>query len=203
MKVDVYNILQKVYGARGLPFPQPPSKGNGTAIAQLGEVQARHLIEQSTTGSPIRKYDDELLGSYQFLPAQIIWKDEKTLAQNTTDLPNAIVMISGEKSIEETDIVGVGTVFEKVFTRPYSITIICTLIGENGNWPENNIKELRDMWQQDMVVTLKCALTNLFLHDRDNFIIQKMDIMDSQGSENVEVIQFTGMSNIYFELEQL
>jgi hypothetical protein len=203
MNVDVFNILQKVYGARGLPFPQPPNKGNGTAIATTGHVTPHDINNVSTTGSLIRKYDDDLLGSYQFLPAYIEWTNEKTKITTKTDLPNAVVMISGEKSIEETDIVGVGTVFEKVFTRPYSITIICTLIGENGNWPESKIKELCAMWEQDMVVTLKCALTNLFIDKGNNFIIQKMEIMDNQGSENVEVIQFTGMSNIYFELELL
>jgi hypothetical protein len=196
---NIFQILNLVYGAKGIPFPNKPLQGNGTAIAKVGEYSRPAIADKSTTGSLIRKFDDELLGTYQFLPASIRWKNSNG-ADQTTDLPNALVIISGEKNIQETDIVDVGTVFEKVFTRPYDITIICTLIGENGNWPETNLIEFRDIWKEDMVVTLKCGLTNLFIEPENNFLIKRMDILDNQGSENVEVIQFSGMSNIEFEL---
>jgi hypothetical protein len=217
--MNVFDLLQKVYGARGLPFPSPPKKGEGsaiggafgkpltgegTAIAQVGTYASPTVKEMATTGSLIRKYDDSYLGSYQFLPASI----------NGIDMPNAVVIITGEKHIEETDIVDVGTVFEKVFTRPYSITIICTIIGNNGNWPELEIQAIRDLWRLDEPVTLRCALTDQFLAQKkadgkwydtptNNFIIKNIAVLDNQGAENVEVIQIDGMSNIEFELELL
>jgi hypothetical protein len=199
MAVNVFQILNTVFGAKGIPFPNRPLEGSGTAIAAVGEYSAPAIETKSTTGALIRKYDDELLGSYQFLPATITWTDGNNVVR-TTELPNALVMISGEKNIIETDIVDVGTVFEKVFTRPYDITVICTLIGENGNWPETDLIEFRDIWRQDMVVTLHCASTNLYIETKNNFIIRRIDILDNQGSENVEVIQLSGMSNIEFEL---
>lgn len=205
MNVNVFNILQKVYGARGIPFPKPPKDNSPSKIAEAGtpevsypsvlaaagDIAANTINDRASLGSLIRKYEDELLGTYHFLPATI----------NGVDLPNALVIISGEKEIVQTDIVDVGTVFEKVFTKPYDISIIVTLMGDKGNWPEDKIKTIRDLYLIDGVVTLKCALTDLFLQKKDNFIIQKINLMDNQGSENVEVIQIDGMSNIDFELE--
>lgn len=208
METNVFNILQKVYGARGLPFPLPPKQGDGTAIgstfgkpltgdgtaiASVGNYPLLPVFDVASTGSLIRQYEDSLLGSYQFLPATL----------NGVDLPNAVVIITGEKHIEETDIVDVGTVFEKVFTRPYSISIICTLIGLDGNWPERQIQQIRDLWRIDEPVTLRCALTDQFIQAENNFIIKNIAVLDNQGSENVEVIQLDGMSNIDFELELL
>lgn len=199
--INVFNILQKIYGARGIPFPLPPKKGDGTAIEKEGKYSAPLVEDVSETGSLIRKYDDQLLGSYQFLPASIDWITKEG-ANVTTELPNALILVSGEKRIEETDIVDVGTVFEKVFTRPYQVTIICTIIGENGNWPQRQLRELKNVYHDSSVVTLRSALTDIFLEPIiGNFIIQRIDLLDSQGSENVEVIQINGSSNIQFELE--
>ena len=97
MTVGVFDILYRVYGARGIPFPRPPKQGNGTAIAPVGNYDAAPLNDAAQKGSLIRKYDDTHLGSYQFLPATI----------NGIDMPNAVVIISGEKEIEETTIVDV------------------------------------------------------------------------------------------------
>ncbi len=199
--INVYNVLQKIYGARGIPFPLPPKQGDGTAIEKEGKYSAPLIEDVSETGSLIRKYDDRLLGSYQFLPASIDWINKEGV-NVTTELPNPLILISGEKKIEETDIVDVGTVFEKVFTRPYQVTIICTIIGENGNWPQRQLKELKKIYHDSSVVTLRSALTDIFLEPIiGNFIIQRIDLFDGQGSENVEVIQINGSSNIQFELE--
>lgn len=189
--ISVINILNKIYGPRGLPFPQKPKMGDQPVIAGGFEVSARNPKDEANRTSPIRKYDKEDLGSYDFLPATI----------NGIDMPNALVIISGEKEIVETDIVDVGTVFEKVFTKPYDISIICTLIGEEGNWPEKKLSEMAALWKKDDLVTLKCALTDIFLQAENNLVISSISVLDSQGSENVEVIQIDGRSNIDFELE--
>lgn len=189
--INLFEVLSKVYGPKGLPFPNPPEQGDQRVIAGGFMNEGRTVAETSSTGAPLRKYDADVLGTYQFLPATI----------DGIEMPNPIVIITGEKSIVETDIVDVGTVFEKVFTKPYSITIICTLIGENGNWPEAKLKEQVALWKKDEVVTLKCASTDLFLQAEHNLVITNIAILDSQGAENVEVVQLDGKSNIDFELE--
>lgn len=189
--IRIIDILNKVYGPKGLPFPGHPKEGDGTAIASGFSIEVDNLKERSDLGTPVRKYDNEDLGSYEFLPATI----------DGTPIENALVIITGEKSIVETDIVDVGTVFEKVFTRPYDISIICTLLGDKGQWPESKVRSMAKLWKKDDLVTLKCALTDIFLQPKNNFLITRINFLDAQGAENVEVIQIDGRSNIDFELE--
>ncbi|MGN6604565.1 MAG: DUF6046 domain-containing protein [Ginsengibacter sp.] len=192
--VNIFDILSKVYGPKGLPFPAPPNTGTQPAIASGFEFSIPPVNERSQSGTPIRKYTQDDLGRYEFLPAML----------DGILLPNSVVIITGEKSIVETDVVDVGTVFEKVFTRPYDISIICTLIGENKNWPEDQVIQMANLWKQDDVLTLKCALTDVYLEQaKDNFIIKRIAHLDAEGAENVEIIQFDGRSNIDFELELL
>lgn len=191
--IRIIDILNKVYGPKGLPFPSRPNQGEAPAIASGFSIENNDVKDRSDLGTPVRKYTNEDLGTYEFLPATI----------DGQELDNSLVIISGEKSIVETDIVDVGTVFEKVFTRPYDISIICTLIGENKTWPESKLKQMAVIWKKDDLVTLKCALTDIFLQPKNNFLITKISMLDAEGAENVEVIQIDGRSNIDFELELL
>jgi hypothetical protein len=189
--INVINILSKVFGAKGMPFPSGGITGESPVIASGYEYNGSKLDQRNDTGTPIRKYTDERLGQYEFLPATI----------DGVEIPNALVIISGEKSIVETDVVDVGTVFEKVFTRPYSVTIIGTLVGVKGEWPESKLKEMAALWEKEKLVTLKCALTDIFLQGKDNLVLTNISVLDAEGSECVEVIQFEGRSNVDFELE--
>lgn len=189
--IRIIDVLNKVYGPKGLPFPSHPKEGEGTAIAGSFKIETSGTKKRADLGSPVKEYSNDDLGTYEFLPAKI----------DGEPLPNPLVIISGEKSIVETDITDVGTVFEKVFTRPYDISIICTLIGDNKEWPEDKLKKMAALWTKDQLVTLKCALTDIFLQPKDNFLITRISMLDAQGAENVEVIQIDGRTNVYFELE--
>jgi hypothetical protein len=190
--VNVINVLNKVFGARGLPFPQSPNQGEGTKIAgEFGDALGKNQTQFGIKGTAIRKFDRRDLGSYVFLPATL----------SGVELPNPVLIISGEKEIVETNIVNVGTVFEKVFTKPYDISIICTLIGENKDWPEGELIRMAELYKKDDLVTIKCALTDIFLQAENNAVITRVSILDAQGAENVEVVQFDLRSNIDFELE--
>lgn len=189
--VNVLDVLSRVFGPKGIPFPNGPIQGESPVVASGFNYQGSKLDQRNDTGTPIRKYTDEDLGRYEFLPVTI----------DGVEIPNALIIISGEKSIVETDVVDVGTVFEKVFTRPYNITVIATLMGENGEWPVDSLKAMVDLWKKDDLVTLKCALTDFFLQDKENMIITNIAVLDAENSESVEVIQFDGKSNVDFELE--
>lgn len=214
-KVNVIDVLSKVYGARGLPFPGHPLRGEGSKIAegfnQLDRTEGSAIAGgfdeiftnkgefNGTKGTPIKRYTDESLGQYEFLPVMI----------DDYEIPNSLLIITGEKEFIETDVIGVldkdgnavgGTVFEKAFTRPYDISIIATLIGVDGTYPEGDLIEVIRLWKKDEVVTLKCALTDLYLPPTNNFLIKKISHLDAAGAENVEVIQIDGRSNVEFEL---
>ena len=190
MGLNVFDILNKVYGPKGIPFPSPAQYEANGVIAGGFSVENNNTAKRSHTGTAIKQFDSEDLGRYVFLPATI----------DGVEMPNPVVIITGEKEIVETNIVNVGTVFERVFTKPYDISIIVTVMGKDGEWPETELKELLKLWKKDDVVTLKCALTDLFIQPSKNFVITRIGLLDAQGAENVEVLQIDGKSNIDFEL---
>lgn len=192
-KISIQELLNRVLGPRGINFPNPPGKDSGSMIAGGFTGQTEQTTDKSDMGTDVRKYDKKDLGSYVFLPAEI----------DGIDIENPVVIITGEKEVVETDVVSVGTVFEHVFTRPYSISIISTMIGESGEWPESKLRQFAKHYKKDDVTTLKCALTDVFLQADKNFVITGISQLDAQGAENCEIWQIDGKSNVDFELEIL
>ncbi|HNP24616.1 MAG TPA: DUF6046 domain-containing protein [Panacibacter sp.] len=188
--IDINNVLGKVYGIKALPFPKAPAFDKGAAPAKAFPV-APNIPVNSKSKKGTSLYRQNALGAWVFLPAKL----------GSYDLPNPLIMISGEKSIVETDVVDVGTVFEKVFTKPYDITIICTLLNNNGTWPEDDIIQMAKLYKEGDLYTLSCALTDIFLQPKDNFLLTRIDLPDMQGVEDAQVIQLQGRSNIDFILE--
>jgi hypothetical protein len=173
----------------GSEFPDITELPQNSPIADLFRFPPYHWEERSRKGSPL--WGKNLLGRPVFLPARL----------DGIEIQNPLISISGEKSIVETDIVGVGTVFEKVFTKPYQISILCSIFSLDNRWPEDEIIKMFEIWNKDSVLTLECALTDIYLQPKNNFILLYKDIYEMAGTENMQVIQFTGKSNIDFELE--
>lgn len=204
--LSVINILKKVYGAKGVMFPDKPSANNIINTVTGFDVTNEWTYSNKTkNGLDIRKYQDEKTGKYEFMPVTI----------DGIDIPNALISISGEKEFIETNVVGAivgtdeknkpiisgATVFEKAFTKPYDITLIATLIGEGSfKYPEAQMWLLTNLWKKDDVVTVSCALADFFIPQKNNALIKKITVLDNQGAECVEVIQFDLRSNIEFEL---
>lgn len=206
--INVLNALRLIYGPKGMPFPGNPTPGEGSGIgAAFTELDTKEgtgigggfgeikLVGkgrgEGNARTPVKKFTDELLGSYDFMPVTI----------DGVELPNALIRISGEYRIIETDILEVGTVTELAFMRPYSVTVIATVIGDDGEWPD--LSAYVDLWKKGDLATLKSAVSDYYLQKDDNFLITNITHLDAQGGENVEVLQIDGRSNVDFELEIL
>ena len=64
------------------------------------------------------------------------------------ELPCAAISISGEKRIVQTALTGRrGTVNELVNVDSYKVSITAALIGEDGNYPEQAVQQMREMWE--------------------------------------------------------
>lgn len=192
----VNDILRQVYGFRGLAFPTKPDGTAPDPIAPdfrpgLYEGSVTERTERTGQGTPL--WGTNVLGRPVFMPALL----------GGVELSNPLITITGENEILETDVTEIGTVFEKVFQRPYDITIICTLLNKDNTWPEAEIKQFRDLYVQGVLYTLECAITDLFLQPKNNFILKTINLLDMQGVENAQVIELTGRSNLDFELEIL
>ncbi|PZP40642.1 MAG: hypothetical protein DI598_19205 [Pseudopedobacter saltans] len=206
INISLSTLLQRITPPTGMQFFGKPLEGDGTAIAPPFTNSGGNIavVEQvNDWGTKVTRIDDSSLGQYTFMPVFI----------NGYELPNALIMITGEKGIIETDLTEVGTVFEKVYDRPYDIQILIQLIGENKQWPREQFRDITRIYKgedlntgQDLnndLVALKCALTDYFLdaNTKLNFLITKISVLDNGGSESNEFIQIDGRSNIDFELE--
>lgn len=192
----------------GYPFPGSPLTGEQPKIATgFQDDEDLSLKDQyDVFGTPVVKVTDANLGKYEFKPVFI----DNGLIQY--ELPNPLIMIRGEKGVIETDVLDRGVVFEKVFERPYDISILIQLFDPEHKWPAQQFKDLADLYRGQYtydsgvtktgfdLVTLRCALTNPFLQPESNFLITKFSLLDNGNAENMEVIQIDGRSNIDFEL---
>lgn len=202
--IDLIKLIQHKPTPVGLPFPFPPDNDGAPKIASGFTEADIHDLEEQTDiyGTPVVKITDANLGRYEFMPILI---DD---GSKQYSLPNSLIMIQGQKGIIETDVIDRGTVFEKVYERPYDISILVQIFDDiNYKWPAQQFKEMAEMYRGNRepnksrdLVTLKCALTNPFLQPENNFLITKFQLLDNGGSENMEVIQIDGRSNIDFEL---
>jgi hypothetical protein len=204
-RINISELIRNVYGAKGMPYPDKttgtkystvadpfPDRSQGSSYSSIARMYGMDPVtepERSRKGTPL--WGKNLLGRPVFLPVTL----------DGVTLQNPIISISGEKAINEIDIVGVGTVFEKVFTKPYDISIICSIISKDDTWPEEEIIKMYNLWSKDAVLTIECALTDIYLQPKNNFVLFYKDIFEMTGTENVQIIQFSGRSNIDFELE--
>lgn len=186
---NVSEILRRVYGVKGLAFPANSNVAPVSPIAGDFKMSPQETPERTRKGT--RLQGENVLGRPVFMPVKL----------NGIELANPLVTVTGEKLIIETDVVEFGTVFEKVFIKPYDITIICTLINADGSFPENEVIEMEKLYREGDLYTLECALTDIFIQPKNNFILTRIDLMDMQGVEDAQVIQLTGRSNVDFELE--
>lgn len=204
--ISLSTLLARLTPKTGFPFPAGAKRGEGSRVATGFEENGNKITDQyDSFGTPVIKVTDEMMGRYEFMP--VILDD----GIKSYELPNALIMISGEKAAIETDVVDRGTVFEKVYERPYDISIITTIQSTDKKWPAEKYKEMAELYRgvyndqgkQIMgrdIVTLRCALTNPFLAEKYNFLITKIAVLDNEGAEDMEVIQLDGRSNIEFEL---
>lgn len=113
-------------------------------------------------------------------------------------MPCAAISISGEKRIVQTALTGRrGTVNELVNVDSYKVSITAALIGEDGNYPEQAVQQMREMWELNESVMLISALTDLVVGRDDKFVFDKIEFPTMGGTgtrSNSEVYGAYGRS---------
>jgi hypothetical protein len=81
-------------------------------------------------------------------------------------LPYTVISITGKKTIVETAVAErKGTVKELFSLDDYSISIKGFLIGKDRKWPEDQMEQLKALYEKSSALTIDNALTNIFLTD--------------------------------------
>jgi len=195
---DISNILRTI-GVPPLPFPMPLIPERHSDAREFSQTMTK--AEQKRANQGGRKetalWGKNLLGQPVFMPAWLAKGDDFEI-----ELQNPLVIISATKSIVETNLVGQnGTVKEFINTQDYSIRIISTIINKDGTFPESKLYEYVKLVKRNEILTLKCALTDLFLQAKDNVVITGFSVPDMQGIINAQVLEIQLKSDWYYELE--
>lgn len=191
---SIKDTLLSILGYKGIPYPGawlPTVKRDKQA--EDFEYDGEDMDDKSYTdkGSLLRKVDAQ--GRYYFLPVFLEHNGK------SYEIPNALISFTGKKTIVETTMVGrKGSVKELISIDDYEISI--QAMAQDKDFPEAALTELNEIYNINESITLKCALTDLFLMADDKVVIKSIDISDMKGSENLSVFKMELITDQSFVL---
>jgi hypothetical protein len=191
---NIKDTLVSILGYKGLPYPgvwlpEVNRSGKPDGYKFDGEYLEEKLY--TDVGTMLRKVDAQ--GRYYFMPVFFLYKDK------SYEIPNAVISFTGKKTIVETPMVGrKGSVKELINVDDYEISI--QAIAQAEDFPEAALTELNEIYNINESITLKCALTDLFLDQDDRVVIKSIDLSDMKGTENFTVFKMELITDRSFEL---
>ena len=193
-RFNLSDMLLSVLGYKGLPYPggfipDAPGKYKADGYEYPGEQASEKT--SSDFGSTLRKKDAQ--GRWYFMPIVLEHKGTEY------EMPNAVISIRGKKSIVETAMVGrKGTVKELISVDDYEIRIAGVCL--DVDFPDQQINALNELYNINESVTLKCALTDIFLDEEDKVVIKSIDFAEMKGCETAQVFTMELVTDRSFEL---
>lgn len=190
-KININQLLESVSGFKGAAFPaawagvksQSDHSGTGGLLT----------TELADNGTILRKKD--LLGGYYFMPVSF------SHGGKTCEIDCALVSAKMKKTVVRTPMPGLGgTVKELVSTQDMEISVTGCLMGQKGIWPEDRINTLRELFEVNDAVSLKCALTDCFFDIDDRVVITDLDFPTAMQVEDVVPVRIECVRDQTFEL---
>lgn len=188
-RMDLRRMLERVSGFKGQDFPAGwlGVRQAGTSGVPAGGVSL------ADNGTVLRKKD--LLGGYYFLPVSF------SSGVRTYEIDCALVSARLRKTIVQTPLSGSGgTVKELVSPDDMEISITGCLLGKRGVWPEERIMGLRELFEVNAAVSLKCALTDYFFDMDDKVVLTSLSFPSSQQVEDIVPVRVECVRDHIYEL---
>lgn len=191
---SIKDVLLDVIGYKGLPYPGvwfPEKKRANDNVGYEYSGSNKQVKTHSETGSLLRRRDS--LGRYYFLPVTLVHKGKEY------EIPNAVISLTGKKTIIETAMVGrKGSVKELINIDDYEINVQGVALSDD--FPESILSELEELYNINESITLKCALTDIFLDEDDRVVIKSIELSDMKGTEEFQVLKMNLVTDRNFEL---
>lgn len=191
---SIKDVLLDVIGYKGLPYPGvwfPEKKRANDNGGYEYSGSNKQVKTHSETGSLLRRRDS--LGRYYFLPVTLVHKGKEY------EIPNAVISLTGKKTIIETAMVGrKGSVKELINIDDYEINVQGVALSDD--FPESILSELEELYNINESITLKCALTDIFLEEDDRVVIKSIELSDMKGTEEFQVLKMNLVTDRNFEL---
>lgn len=201
-RFDPVDFLLDVVSHKGTLYPgmfvnwavkNGPNGYPDTSLAYDNMPQAPVLRTETAGGTPIRRQDAS--GRWYFMP---VWV-RSSLGE--LEFPCAVISVTGKKRIVETPLTGRrGSVNELVSVDSYEINVTAALVGADGNYPDSEVKQMRDLYELNEAVELISALTDLVFEKDDKVIFKSVDFPAVGGVENVQVVKMTARTDAAVEL---
>ena len=196
-RFDPVRFLLDAVSVKGTYYPgmrkNSPNSYPDTTSIYKAMPEAPALPTETAGGTPIRKQD--ALGRWYFLPILV----RSSLGK--MELPCAVISVTGRKRIVETPLVGRrGAVNELVGVDSYEAETTTILVGEDGNYPEEAVRQMRDLYELNESVELICAVTDLIFESDERVIFKSVDFPAVGGAENVQVVKLTARTDAAVEL---
>ena len=180
----------------------------------IGDGGADSISRTKFGASGSEYYINDALGREYFMPVKIAYPDGSGTTETsnfngvtggTPDqttgggigvlkewyLPYPVISISSRKTIVETPLTERrGTVKELINIQDYEILIKGFIINANNEFPETDVTTLRNIYEQNIAVSIQCPLTDIFLlrPDRsgsDQVVIRELRFPSITGIKNI------------------
>lgn len=187
-RMDLRPLLERVSGFKGQDFP-----AGWLGVRKDGAASGASGVELADNGTVLRKKD--LLGGYYFLPVSF------SSGVRTYEIDCALVTARLRKTIVRTPMAGYGgTVKELVSPEDMEIGITGCLLGKRGTWPEERIVGLRELFEENAAVSIKCALTDCFFDTDDKVVLTALSFPAAQQVEDIVPVRIECVRDQVYEL---
>ena len=213
VNLDIIAAFQKIFGGHGDGF-------NPKLTPVSGDVPS-NWVAFGGNGSPYYA-KDLTLGTTYFMPVTFVFPTSaagdgllgasgETSANGLTtwNLPFPMISVSQKKTIIKTALTERnGTVKELITIDDLDIRIRGYLIAATDDYPENLVTTLRNLFEQNVAISIQCPLTDIFLlrTDRsgsDQVVITDLKLTEKKGIKNVVEYEVNLLSDQPFSLVDL
>lgn len=194
---SIAQIFEQAFGlGRGRPY-NPPIEQGPAAISGEPLPEITDNSEEGATFLEMRQViaASSPLGRPLFMPVQI----------GDLVLPNEpTIYIVGSKNIIETPLAGNirrGAVKELINTNDYSVTIRGIAINYNSTlvYPEDQVRDINELFLEDQSLEIKCALTAILGIYR--VVIRQVVFPEMRGIQHAQAYELQCVSDEDFILE--
>jgi hypothetical protein len=199
--IDLYQLYKKTFG--NTPYHVPELAEGEKAVGELYHINSAPSLNVYAAKGGIIKED--LNGVEIILPVRFYIGPTLLMY-----MPYVVVKISNKKVIVKTPMnERKGTVKEQYSIDDYVIGVKGFLIGEDRQFPEDELEKLKVLYETGQAVTLDNALTNIFLTDPElgqeeqrRVVVEDLDISEVQGGRvHVRPFSMSLVSDSVFTLE--
>lgn len=178
MEFNIKDIFEKAFGYSAPDKFDPPPAESRVLHSELGS----------------NYYGADIFGREYFLPVTI----------NGLVIPFAVVSVNCRKSIVETQMVErSGSVKELISIDDYVFNVKGILISEDGNFPEQQIINIHELFKLNTSVTMRSVLTDIFLNGivDHSIVIKELKWPAKAAVEHAKPFEMDCVSDSIFTLE--